>query len=315
MKAIVLKAAGGTENLILKELPLPAIGEDEVLVAVQSISINPIDIKTRMGKGLYPALKNENPLIPGWDISGRIVDLGKKVTAFKKDDEVFGMINFPGHGKAYAEYVASPAAHLARKPQNISHHEAAAASLAALTAWQILHTIKPVQKGQRVLIHAAAGGVGHYAIQIARYLGAWVAGTASSANRHFVLETGANQFIDYTAGRLKDQLSDIDFVLDTIGGDTIDHSLEVMKKGATIVSINSGQNEAVIQKSAIKGMDGHLFRVSSKGEDMNTIALLLKNGILHSHISQVFSFPNIAQAHWAIETGRTRGKIVVDCSP
>lgn len=310
MKAIVLKEAGGPENLVLEELPVPAVGPEEVLVAVQSVSINPIDAKTRSGKGLYPVLKYEDPLIPGWDISGRVVEAGSKVSAFKKDDEVFGMINFPGHGKAYAEYVAAPAAHLTGKPANISHHEAAAASLAALTAWQSLHAFTTLKKGQRVLIHAAAGGVGHFAVQIARRAGAWVAGTASTANRGFVLETGAHQFIDYTAGTLEDQIADIDIVLDTIGGDTIDHSLKVMKKGAIIVSIPSGRNEAVARKAEAAGMLGHTFKVQSDGKDMKILASLLEQGMIRSHISRIYDFGHIAAAHAQIETGHTVGKIV-----
>lgn len=311
MKAIVLHAPGGTENLVLETLPVPAVKDDEVLIAVRSLSINPIDAKTRSGRGLYNALKNEKPLILGWDVSGLIVETGKEVTAFEKGDEVFGMVNFPGHGKTYAEYVAAPAAHLTKKPLTISHHEAAAASLAALTAWQAMRAFTEIQKGQKVLIHAAAGGVGHYAVQIARHFGAWVAGTASAANRNLVLSMGADQFIDYTAAPLEEQVSGIDFVLDTIGGESIDHSLKVMKKGATIVSLPSGLNEAVTGKAEAMGMHGYTFKVSSDGNDMKAIGGLLEQGLIRSYVSQVFPFTDIPKAHAQIETGRTRGKIVV----
>lgn len=311
MKAMVLQRPGGTENLVLETLPVPTVKEDEVLIAVRSLSINPIDVKTRSGKGLYNVLKNENPLILGWDVSGLVMETGKGVTAFKKGDEVFGMVNFPGHGKAYAEYVAAPAAHLTKKPFTISHHEAAAASLAALTAWQAMQAFTSIQKGHKVLIHAAAGGVGHYAVQIARHFGAWVAGTASAANRVFILDLGAHQFVDYATAPLKEQVSDIDFVLDTIGGENIDHSLEVMKKGATIVSIPSGLNETVTDKAKAMGMHGYTFKVSSNGNDMKTIAGLLEQGALRSHVSQIFPFMDIPEAHARIATGRTRGKIVV----
>lgn len=311
MKAMVLQGPGGTENLVLETLPVPVVKDNEVLIAVRSLSINPIDVKTRSGRGLYNALKNEKPLILGWDVSGLVTETGKGVTAFKKGDEVFGMVNFPGHGKTYAEYVAAPAAHLARKPLNISHNEAAAATLAALTAWQAMRAFTTIQKEQKVLIHAAAGGVGHYALQIARHFGAWVAGTASAANRDLILHMGADQFIDYTAAPLKKQVSGIDFVLDTIGGESIDHSLEVMKKGATIVSIPSGLNEAVTGKAGAMGMHGYTFKVSSDGNDMKTIAGLLEQGIIRSHVSEVFPFTEIPKAHARIETGRTKGKIVV----
>ena len=312
MTAIVLHGFGGTENLVLEEVAVPAITNDEVLVKVKSAGINPIDVKTRLGRGLYGMLKNETPLILGWDISGIITETGKSVTAFKEGDEVFGMINFPGHGKAYAAYVAAPAAHLAIKPPNISYNEAAAASLAALTAWQALKAHTPIQKGQKVLIHAAAGGVGHYAVQIAKYFGAWVAGTASASNRNFVLSLGADEHIDYKAGPLEGQAADIDFVLDTIGGDSIDDSLKVMKKGATIVSIPSGLNEAVGDKASVKGMNGYTFKVKSNGSDLKEMASLLEKGMVKSHVSHIFSFNDVAKAHAQIETGRTRGKVVVE---
>ena len=311
MKAIVLHGFGNTQNLVLEEVPVPVITNDEVLVEVKSAGINPIDVKTRSGKGLYGMLKDETPLILGWDISGIITETGKSVTAFKKGDEVFGMVNFPGHGKAYADYVAAPVAHLTLKPLTISYNEAAAASLAALTAWQALKAHANIQKGQKVLIHAAAGGVGHYAVQIAKHYGAYTIGTASEANRNFVLSLGADEHIDYKAGPLEEQVSDIDFVLDTIGGDTIDHSLKAMKNGATIISIPSGLNESVGDKAAAQGMHGYTFKVKSNGNDMNEIAYLLAKGIVKSHVSDVFSFADIAKAHAQIETGRTRGKVVV----
>ncbi|HTN06863.1 NADP-dependent oxidoreductase [Agriterribacter sp.] len=311
MKALVLQEPGGSQNLVLKELPIPAITDEAVLIAVKSLSINPVDVKTRSGKALYNALKEDKPLILGWDISGVVAEAGNGVTAFKKGDEVFGMVNFPGHGKAYAEYAAAPAAHLTIKPSNISHNEAAAASLAALTAWQAMKAFTTIQRGQKVLVHAAGGGVGHYAVQMAKYFGAWVAGTASAANRDFVLNIGADEHIDYNAAPLNEQVSDIDFVLDTLGGESIDRSLEVMKKGATIVSIPSGLNEAVTVKAGAKGMQGYSFMVKSAGSDMKAIASLLQQGIIQSHVSHIFSFVDMAKAHAQIETGRTRGKVVV----
>ena len=208
MKAIILKEAGGIENLELTDMPIPVLNSDEVLIQVKAISINPVDIKTRMGKSLYDDLKSRNePIILGWDVSGVIAETGSSVTQFKKGDEVFGMINFPGHGKAYAEYVAAPASHLALKPSNISHEAAAAATLAALTAWQSLVTHAKIKKGQKVLIHAAAGGVGHYAVQIAKHLGAYVIGTSSASNREFVSGLGADEQIDYKTTRMEDAVN------------------------------------------------------------------------------------------------------------
>ena len=194
MKAIILKEAGSADKLEMAELPKPLINDREVLIQTKAISINPVDIKTRTGKSLYSELRSQNPfIILGWDVSGIVIEAGNSVTGFKPGDEVFGMINFPGHGKAYAEYVAAPAEHIALKPATITHEQAAAATLAALTAWQALVTNAKVSKGQKVLIQAASGGVGHYAVQIAKFLGAYVVATSSAANRDFVLSLGADE--------------------------------------------------------------------------------------------------------------------------
>lgn len=311
MKAIILKGFGGIENLIKAEIPVPSIADNEVLVKVISFSINPIDIKTRLGKGLAGSLKDSNPIILGWDISGTVTEAGRSVTSFNKGDEVFGMVNFPGHGKAYAEYVAAPETHLALKPVNISHEEASAASLAALTAWQILKVKAQIKSGDKVLIHAAAGGVGHFAVQMAKHIGAYVTGTASGRNKDFILSIGASEHIDYEKQRFEDVLQDIDFVLDTIGGDYIDRSLKVLKPGGTIISIPSGASENVTEKANAKGLNGYSFRVQSNGKNMREISDLLQKGLVKSHVSKTFHFDDIQSAHLQIETRKTKGKVVV----
>lgn len=308
MKAILLKEAGATDQLEISQISIPVIQADEVLVEVKVIGINPIDIKTRKGKGRYEILKVENPIILGWDISGIVKE--SKSDLFKVGDEVFGMVNFPGHGKAYAEYVAVPARHLSLKPANITHQEAAGVPLAALTAWQAI--VKAgVKKGDRVLIHAAAGGVGHFAVQMAKHLGAYVVGTSSEKNKDFVLSMGADEHIDYTANPFETQVKNIDFVLDTMGGDYIDRSLEIMNSGGTLISIPSALNTGVEEKSKAKGINGYATFVQSSGEDMKTIAGLLEKGSLKSHISESYTFDQMAAAHHQIESGRTVGKIVV----
>lgn len=311
MKAVALKGFGGVENLVEVDIPVPEPSDNEVLIEVKAIGINPIDVKTRKGKGLAEMLKDFDPLIPGWDVSGKVVRIGKQVTSFRRGDEVFGMVNFPGHGMTYAEYVVAPASHLALRPKCISHEEAAAASLAALTAWQILKYKAGIRNGSAVLIHAAAGGVGHYAIQMAKYLGASVVGTASSENRDFILDLGITRHINYRVDQFEDILQDIDFVLDTIGGDYIDRSLEVLRPGGTIIAIPSDASADVAEKAAAKGMKGFKFRVSSNGDDMVEIAGLLEKGLVRSVVSRIFSFKEIREAHQHIESGRTRGKIVV----
>jgi len=311
MKAIILKGFGGVENLILTDVPVPDVSDNEVLVEVKAIGINSVDIKTRSGRALAGRFKELNPIILGWDISGIITETGRLVTSFKKGDEVFGMVNFPGHGKAYAEYVAAPETHLTLKPANISHEDAAAASLAALTAWQILNEKIKIKPGDKVLIHSAAGGVGHYAIQMSKYLGAYVVGTASGKNRDFILSLGASEHIDYEKQRFEYVLHDIDFVLDTIGGDYIDRSLNVLKSGGTIISIPSGGSENIMDKARLKGLNGYHFDVLSNGNNMKEIAELLQKGIVKSFISGIFPFDAMQSAHLQIETGKTKGKIVV----
>ena len=268
-----------------------------------------MDVKTRAGKGQAERLKTEHPIVLGWDVSGIVA--ASKSTLFKTGDEVFGMVRFPGHGKASAKYVAAPEGHLALKPAHVSHTEAAAACLAALTGWQAL-SLARVIPGWRVLVHAASGGVGHYAVQEAKHLGAYVIGTSSAANKDFVLGLGADEHIDYKAQRLEDAVSNVDFVLDTIGGENIDRSLKVMRQGGTIISIPSGLNGSVVDKARAKGMNGHATYVRSNGDDMRQIASLLDQRALKSFISQVFAFSDMGQAHLQIESGRTRGKIALD---
>lgn len=309
MNAIVLKEAGSVENLEYVELVKPTINEGEVLIKVKSISINPVDVKSRAGKGVYGRIKTENPLILGWDMSGIVEET--KSSDFKVGDEVFGMVNFPGHGKAYAEYVAAPASQLALKPQNISFEDAAASTLVALTAYQALVHNANIQEGQNVLVHAASGGVGHIAVQMAKYLGANVTGTSSAKNKDFVLSLGADSHIDYHGFNWKSGGRIFDFVLDTIGGDNIDHSLEVTKEGGSIISIPTGLNEEVTAKAEARGVKGYFILVQSSGEDMKQIASLLESGAVKPHVSKIFPFKQMREAHLEQETGRTVGKIVV----
>lgn len=309
MKAIVLKEAGNVENLEYVELKKTTINDGEVLIKVKAISINPVDIKSRAGKGVYGRIKTENPLILGWDISGIIEET--KSSDFKVGDEVFGMVNFPGHGKAYAEYVAVPANQLALKPKNISFEDAAASTLVALTAYQALVHNANIQEGQNVLVHAASGGVGHITVQIAKYLGAQVTGTSSAKNKDFVLSLGADSHIDYHGFDWKSAGRTFDFVLDTIGAENIDHSLEVTKEGGSIISIPTGLNEEVTAKAEAKGVKGYFILVQSSGEDMKQIASLLESGVVKPHVSKVFPFEQMREAHLEQETGRTVGKIVV----
>ncbi|MGE6395244.1 NADP-dependent oxidoreductase [Chryseobacterium scophthalmum] len=309
MKAIILENAGGTENLKLTEIEKPTIKQGEVLVEVKSISINPIDVKTRSGKGSFQKLKDENPLILGWDISGIVVETNSSM--FKVNDEVFGMINFPGHGKGYAQFVVASENHIALKPKNISFEEAAATSLAALTALQAIEKAE-LKEGQNVLIHAASGGVGHFAVQIAKYFGASVTGTSSDKNKEFVSGLGADQHIDYKNYDWEYSEEKFDFILDTIGGENIDHSVKVLKEGGIIISIPSGLNDDIEEKAASVKGKGFKMMVQSDGNDMKKLAELLEKGFIKPHIYKAYQFDEMSNAHKELEKGRTVGKIVVN---
>jgi NADPH:quinone reductase-like Zn-dependent oxidoreductase len=312
MKAIILNQAGGVENLEYTTLPKPTITADEVLVKTIALSINPVDYKTRSNANMMDRFYgNDSPIILGWDLSGVVVAVGKNVTDFKINDAVFGMANFPGNGKAYAEYVAVPALHLALKPNNVAHLEAAAAALAALTAWQALVTKGNVKKGDTVLIHGASGGVGHYAVQIAKYLGAFVIGTSSKKNKAFVLQNGADTHIDYTTQIFENELKDVDFVLNSIGNDINGRSIDVVKPEGKIVYVLGAFLPEHIEKAKNKKVALLSLLVQSSGEDMKIIARLMQEGSIKSHVSKTFSFDEMVAAHLQLETGRTVGKIAI----
>jgi NADPH:quinone reductase-like Zn-dependent oxidoreductase len=311
MKAYVLNEAGGVENLILSEIEQPSPKADEVLVEVKAISINPVDVKVRpVEEVLNMIVGADRPVILGWDIAGKVTAVGEDVTLFEPGDCVFGMVNFPGHGKCYAEYVAAPEAHLARMPENISFEGAAATTLAALTALQVLQP--RIKRGDRVLIHAGSGGVGHFAIQIAKHLGATVVTTSSAKNRDFVTSLGADEHIDYREQKFEEVASDIDFVLDGMGGEVLKNSLKVVKDGGGIVSLPTFKFPEEVKAYAEQhNIDVSSVMVQSNGADMNTLKQLVETESLKPHVSKTFPFAELADAHKQIETGRTVGKAVV----
>ena len=311
MKAYILNEAGGVENLILSEVEQPSPKADEVLVEVKAISINPVDVKVRpVEEVLNMIVGADRPVILGWDIAGTVTVVGEDVTLFEPGDCVFGMVNFPGHGKCYAEYVAAPNAHLAKMPGNISFEGAAATTLAALTALQVLQP--RIKRGNRVLIHAGSGGVGHFAIQIAKHLGAHVVTTSSAKNRDFVISIGADEHIDYREQKFEEVASDIDFVLDGMGGEVLKNSLKVVKDGGGIVSLPTLEFPEEVKAYADQhNIDVSFVMVQSNGADMNTLKQLVETGSLKPHVSKTFPFAELADAHKQIETGRTVGKAVV----
>lgn len=311
MKAIIVEKAGGVENLIYKDIEHPCINANEVLIQTKSISVNPADFKVRMSEeGLNMFYGSERPVILGWDVAGVITAIGNEVKDFAVGDKVFGMVNVPQAGRAYAEYVAAPQNHIAKIPQNISFDEAAASTMAAITALQAL---KGVKKGNRVLIHAGSGGVGHFAIQIAKSKGAYVITTSSAKNRDFVLSIGANEHVDYRTQALEEATKDIDYVMDTMSGDVLWNSLKVMRKGGSIITLASPPDLiAEVQKIADEiDVKIAFMMAQSNADDINFIKDMLKEGTLKPHISKTFPFTNMADAHKHLEKGRTVGKVVV----
>ena len=312
MKAILLNQYGGVENLHLTEIETPLFSAQEVLIKVSSVSINPVDLKIRQGVKMVGRERDELPVILGWDLSGVIEYVGSEVTAFKAGDEVFAMINYPGFGNAYAEFVVARPEQLAHKPANISFSEAAAATLSALTAWQALTKHGSIKKGDKVLIHAASGGVGHFAVQMAKHLGAYVIGTSSLANREFVLGLGAHEHIDYKNGNIEELVHNADFILDPLGGENTESALRIVKPGGTVVSIVFGFTEALFLEAERLGVTAKNPQVRPDGESMAAIAGLLEKGHLRSYVGKVFPFEEMASAHLLLESGRSVGKVVLE---
>jgi NADPH:quinone reductase-like Zn-dependent oxidoreductase len=311
MKAILLEKTGGVENLLIKDVKKPDTKENEVLISVKAIGINPVDYKARAIEDVLNSLTGEQrPAIIGWDVSGTIIAIGNNITKFKIGDNVFGMINFPGSGNAYAEFVAAPEDHLVKIPKNISFEEAAATTLAAVTALQAL---KPrVKKSDRVLIHAGSGGVGHFAIQIAKSLGAYVITTSSAKNKDFVLSLGADEHIDYGSQKFEEILTDIDFVLDMFNGDILLNSIKITKNGGVIISLPTADfSDEVLKLAKERNVDVSFTVVQSNGDDMNTLKNMLESGTLKPHISKTFAFEKMGDAHLQLESGRTVGKVIV----
>ena len=311
MKAIILEKAGGVENLISTEVENSSIQDNEVLVKVKAISVNPVDYKVRGNEDVLTMISGpKRPAILGWDISGTVEAIGDNVSQFEIGDKVFGMVNFLGSGNAYAEFVASPADHLAKIPEGLSFEDAAATTLAALTALQVLE--RRVRKDDRVLIHAGSGGVGHFAIQIAKSLGAYVITTSSAKNKDFVMGLGADEHIDYRAQAFQEVVSDIDFVFDMFNGDILLNSIRVAKEGGSIISLPTPEfSEDIINLAKERNVDVGFIMVQSSGKDMNTLKNLLEQGAIKPHVSKTFAFSDMQKAHEQLESGRTVGKIVV----
>ncbi|MFD5586102.1 MULTISPECIES: NADP-dependent oxidoreductase [unclassified Streptomyces] len=305
MKAISYSRYGGPEVLEYGEVREPKIGPDAVLVRVRAAAVNPVDWKCREGY-LDGMIESVFPVVPGWDMSGVVVRPGVSVTEYAEGDEVIGYVreDFLSRG-TFAEYVAAPVRTLARKPQRLSFEEAAGLPLAGLTAYQVLVKALGVKRGETVLVHAAAGGVGSIAVQLARHFGARVIGTASERNHDFVRKLGGEP-VSYGEG-LADRVrglapEGVDAAFDTVGGDALQASVTLLAPGGRLASIADPE---------VLAYGGRYFWVRPDADDLRKLSDLAEQGVVSVHIDETFPLEQAADAHRRSQEGRTRGKIVV----
>ncbi|MEO6638511.1 MAG: NADP-dependent oxidoreductase [Ginsengibacter sp.] len=306
MKAIRIHQFGGPEVLKYEDVPQPVPAADEVLIKVYASGVNPIDYKIRAGhaKGKFPV---NFPLIPGWDVSGEIAKVGRDIVNFRVGDEVYSRPD-PTRNGTYAEYVVVKADQVSGKPKSIDHDKAGAVPLAGLTAWQGLFTHGKLEAGQKVLIHGASGGVGTYAVQFAKWKGAYVIGTTSEDNIDFLYELGVDDVIDYRNEKFEEEVKDIDLVFDLIGGDTQKKSLKVLKSGGRLITTVALENA---EEAKAKNIHFENFMAKSLPADLQQIADLIDSGKVRPIISEIIPLKDAAKAQKKSEEGHTRGKIVL----
>lgn len=315
MKAVQIHKYGRPRVLTYEDAPRPEPKEDELLVRVHAAGVNPADWQIRSGR--RSKLKKPFSLILGFDVSGVVEAVGKSVTGFQVGDTVYGWVDVR-KGGAYAEYVTAPVSDIAYKPRSLDHIQAAALPVIALTAWQALFGAGQLSAGQKVLIHAAAGGVGHIAVQLAKWKGAYVIGTASSRNESFLHEVGVDEFINYKTTRFESVVRNIDVVLESINrdihmeaflGETLDRSWSVLKKGGVLVSICATPSLESAAKYGVRAK--HVRPPEVKSSVLTDIAKLVDAGHVKPFVSRVLPLKEARQAHKLSQKGHTRGKIVL----
>jgi len=302
----VATIAGYDAPITITERDLPELKNDCVLVKVHAASLNPIDNILRSGV-FHDAMPLSFPFVMGFDVSGEIVEIGKDVRCFKLGDAVFARLKQEDAG-ALAQYARVGESELALKPTNLSHAKAATVPLAGLTAWQALVTKGLLQKGEKVLIHAGSGGVGTLAIQIAKHLGAHVATTVSEGNMDLVKSLGADQVINYKNQSFEDEVSDLDLVLDMLGGDTLNRSFPTLKKGGRIISIKGEDTDGLAQKH---GVHFEMLWMKPDGAMLAKLAKLIEQGIIRPVIDSTYAMHDTAAAYGHLADGHAVGKIVV----
>jgi NADPH:quinone reductase-like Zn-dependent oxidoreductase len=313
MRAMAMTQAGGPEVLALTEVDRPVRVNAEVLVRVVAAGVNPIDAKTRAGKGAYAGITGF-PVVLGNDFSGIVEEAPYEAHPLQPGTEVYGMGMVPRMSGAYAEYLTVNALSVVKKPSLLSHVEAAAVPLAALTAWGMVVETAKAHEGQRMLIHAGAGGVGHFAVQFAAYFGAHVIATGSARNTSWLRELGAAEVLDYTSERFDEVLDPVDTVIDLIGNvsdDTGTRSLRVTRPGGLIVNGPTGSWPSMVADAAAAGVRATGYRVTPDGSTLAVVSRLLESGAVKVYVDHVYDLDDAADAHRAIEGGHARGKLVL----
>ncbi|GIH75508.1 NADP-dependent oxidoreductase [Planobispora longispora] len=309
MRAVTQTAFGGPEVLQVAEVERPVPLSGEVVIQVRASGVNPVDAAVR--SGAYPLL-GEPPFGVGWDISGVVVEAAPGAR-YKVGEEVYGMPFFPRAATGYADYVATPSRQVARKPAAVDHVHAAALPLAGLTAWQGLVDAAGVGQGDRVLIHRAAGGVGHLAVQIAKAQGAYVIALASAGKHEFVRSLGADEAIDYRAVDFTEVLGDLEDMVDVVFDSSSqgERSLAVLKPGGVLVSIMEHGNAELAAKVEAAGRRFAGVSVEPDYAALEAIAELVETGRLRPHVEQTFALEEAGKAHEVLESGQVRGKLVL----
>jgi NADPH:quinone reductase-like Zn-dependent oxidoreductase len=306
MKAVIMHAYGGPEVLKLEDVSRPEPKDEELLIRVMAVSVNPVDVAIRKGY-LAELIGDKLPLIPGMDAAGVVEKTGAKITKFKEGDPVYAFFTLANEGGC-AEFVVAKENEVALKPKALTYKQAAAVPAAASTAWKALIETADLSAGQTVLIHGGSGGVGHFAVQIAKARGATVIATASTANQDFLKQLGANVAIDYTKTKFEDIAKDVDVVLDAVGEDTLKRSYGVVKKGGIIVSIVDDPDKAALDAHEIRGKS---IRTDPKASVLEELTRLIDAKKVVPVISQVLPLAEVAKAQEQISTRHTRGKIVL----
>ncbi|WP_241983502.1 NADP-dependent oxidoreductase [Cryobacterium tagatosivorans] len=317
MRALVIDRTGDADELRLAEVPIPVAVSDELLVRVLAAGINPIDAKTRAGTGAAAAIA-AYPAILGNDFSGVVVRAPYETFPLQPGDEVYGMARVPRTPGTYAEYVPVSSLSVTRKPAGLSHIEAAAVPLAALTAWGMVVDVAAAAPGQRMLIHAGSGGVGHFAVQFARAFGAHVIATGSTRNLDFLGELGADEVIDYTTQRFEEHVSEVDTVIDLIGNvhdQTGSRSLGVLRPDGLLVNAPTGSWPTVAAEAQAAGVRATHYKVAPDARTLDLVTELIDDGAVRVHVDRVFDLAEGPDAHRLLEQGHTRGKIVLRVSP